>query len=74
MFDYFGNLHSSALMLLLTKKLKKGEEDFSLIVKLQMSKGRVLHFLYLNVNSLIMQVELNLLNQTDVSRVCLEFR
>lgn len=72
MFDYFGNLHSSALMLLLTKKLKKG--DFSLIVKLQMSKGRVLHFLYLNVNSLIMQVELNLLNQTDVSRVCLEFR
>lgn len=37
MFDYFGNLHSSALMLLLTKKLKKGEEDFSLIVKLQMS-------------------------------------
>lgn len=74
MFDYFGNLHLSALMLLLTKKLKKGEEDFSLIVKLQMSKGRVLHFLYLNVNSLIMQVELNLLNQTDVSRVCLEFR
>lgn len=72
MFDYFGNLHLSALMLLLTKKLKKG--DFSLIVKLQMSKGRVLHFLYLNVNSLIMQVELNLLNQTDVSRVCLEFR
>lgn len=42
MFDYFVNLHVAALMLLLTKKkkkkkLKRGEEDFSLIVKLQMS-------------------------------------
>ena len=37
MFDYCVNLHLAALMLLLTKKLNKGEEYFSLIVKLQMS-------------------------------------